>query len=105
MSSTCAVKHISNDQSRYLHHLQPGPRARLAKQYDASLADFAEGKSSIPTDPQIPAYRCITYTEMGRFDEALADCNEALAQSSENVYGRWPAGAMSISARAISTPR
>ena len=33
-----------------------------------------------PEAPQIPGYRCITYTEMGRFDEALADCNAALAQ-------------------------
>ena len=33
------------------------------------------------------AYRCVTYTEMKKFDEALADCNEALAKTPKSSYG------------------
>ena len=80
-----AVKHISNDQSRYLHHYNRGRVQGLLKQYDASLADFAEAQKVNPDGPQVPAYRCITYTGMGKFDEALADCNAALAKSPNNV--------------------
>ena len=81
-----AVKHISNDQSRYLHHYNRGRLQGLIKQYDASLADFAEAQKVNPDGPQVPAYRCITYTGMGRFDDALVDCNAALAKSPNNVY-------------------
>ena len=82
-----AVKHISNDQSRYLHHYNRGRLQGLMKRYDASLADFAEAQKVNPDGPQVPAYRCITYTGMGRFDDAIADCNAALAKSPNNVYG------------------
>jgi tetratricopeptide (TPR) repeat protein len=81
-----AVKHTSNDQSRYLHHYNRGRLQGLMKQYDASLADFAEAQKVNPDGPQVPAYRCITYTGMGRFDDALVDCNAALAKSPNNVY-------------------
>jgi tetratricopeptide (TPR) repeat protein len=52
----------------------------LRKQYESALSYFAEGKPLNPGGWQIPNYRCITYTDMGRFDEALADCNEVIAQ-------------------------
>jgi tetratricopeptide (TPR) repeat protein len=81
-----AVKHIGNDQSRYLHHYNRGRLQGLMKQYDASLADFAEAQRVNPDGSQVPAYRCITYTGMGRFDDALADCDAALAKSPNNVY-------------------
>ncbi|QHO71686.1 hypothetical protein ACH79_02640 [Bradyrhizobium sp. CCBAU 051011] len=81
-----AVKHIFNDQSRYLHHYNRGRLQGLMKQYDASLADFAEAQRINPDGSQVPAYRCITYTGMGRFDDALTDCDAALAKSPNNVY-------------------
>ena len=81
-----AVKHISNDQGRYLHHYNRARVQRLLKEYDASLADFAEAQKVNPDGPQVPAYRCVTYTEMGRFDDALADCNTALAKTPNSVY-------------------
>ncbi|XSC48055.1 caspase family protein [Bradyrhizobium sp. RDT10] len=81
-----AVKHIFNDQSRYLHHYNRGRLQGLMKLYDASLADFAEAQKVNPDGPQVPAYRCVTYTGMGRFDDALVDCNAALAKSPNNVY-------------------
>ena len=81
-----AVKHIFNDQSRYLHHYNRGRLQGLMKRYDASLADFDEAQKVNPDGPQVPAYRCITYTGMGRFDDALVDCNAALAKSPNNVY-------------------
>ncbi len=82
-----AVKHISNDQSRYLHHYNRARLQGLMKRFDASLADYAEAQKVNPDGTQVPAYRCITYTSMGRFDDAIADCNTALAKSPTNVYG------------------
>lgn len=81
-----AVKHISNDQGRYLHYYNRARVQRLLKAYDASLADFAEAQKANPDGPQVPAYRCRTYIDMGRFDDALADCNTALAKAPNNVY-------------------
>ena len=82
-----AVKHIFNDQSRYLHHYNRGRVQGLMKLYDASLADYAEAQKVNPDGPQVPGYRCVTYISMGRFDDALVDCNAALAKSPNNVYG------------------
>ncbi|MEH2529329.1 tetratricopeptide (TPR) repeat protein [Bradyrhizobium sp. AZCC 1588] len=81
-----AVKHIFNDQSRYLHHYNRGRVQGLMKLYDASLADYAEAQKVNPDGPHVPGYRCVTYASMGRFDDALADCNAALAKSPNNVY-------------------
>ena len=81
-----AVKYISNDQSRFLHHYNRARVEGLLKQYDASLADYAEAQKVNPDGTQVPAYRCITYTSMGRFDEALADCNAALAKAPNQIY-------------------
>ena len=81
-----AVKHISNDQSRYLHHYNRARLQGLMKRFDASLADYAEAQKVNPDGTQVPTYRCITYTSMGRFDDAITDCNTALAKSPTNVY-------------------
>jgi tetratricopeptide (TPR) repeat protein len=81
-----AVKHIANDQSRFLHHYNRARVEGLLKQYDASLADYAEAQKVNTDGPQVPAYRCITYTSMGKFDEALADCNTALAKAPNQIY-------------------
>ncbi len=80
-----ALKHASNDQSRYLHHYNRGRLHGLLKAYDASLADFAEAQRFNPDNPQVRSYRCLTYIGMNRFDDALADCNAALAKSN-NVF-------------------
>src|SRR2546423_717685 len=56
----------------------------LRRQYEPALVDFAEARRLNPEGWQIPNYRCITYTEIGRFDEAIADCNEVLAK-----YPKW----------------
>ena len=71
---------LNTGANRYTNLLNLGRVQTLRKQYDSALKFFAEGKPLNPTGWQIPGYRCITYTEMGRLDEALADCNEVLAQ-------------------------
>ena len=45
----------------------------LNKDYDAALADFAAAEALNPTPAQPVRFRCVTYTEMGKFDDALAD--------------------------------
>ena len=49
-------------------------------------------KRSIPTAPQVAAYRCLTYTEIRKFEEALADCNVALAHTPASVYAMTSRG-------------
>jgi tetratricopeptide (TPR) repeat protein len=71
---------LNSGANRYTNLLNLGRVQTLRKQYESALSYFAEGKPLNPGAWQIPNYRCITYTEMGRFDEALADCNEVLAQ-------------------------
>jgi len=81
-----AFKFTSSSQSRFLHFYNRARLQGLMKLYDASLADYAEALKINPDGPQVPAYRCITYTNMGRFDEALADCNAALAKTPNAIY-------------------
>jgi tetratricopeptide (TPR) repeat protein len=81
-----AVQHISSDQNRFLHHYNRARVEGLLKLYDASLADYAEAQKVNPDGPQVPAYRCITYTSMGKFDEAIVDCNAALAKAPNQIY-------------------
>jgi tetratricopeptide (TPR) repeat protein len=71
---------LNSGNNRYVNLLNLGRVQTLRKQYESALTYFAEGKPLNPEGWQIPGYRCITYTEMGRLDEALADCNEVLAQ-------------------------
>lgn len=71
---------LNTGAGRYVNLLNLGRVQTLRKQYAAALAYFAEGKPLNPEGWQIPTYRCATYAEMGRFDEALADCNEVLVQ-------------------------
>jgi tetratricopeptide (TPR) repeat protein len=71
---------LNSGANRYTNLLNLGRVQTLRKQYESALTYFAEGKPLLPNGWQIPGYRCITYTEMGRLDEALADCNEVLAQ-------------------------
>ena len=71
---------LNSGNNRYTNLLNLGRVQTLRKQYESALTYFAEGKPLNPEGWQIPGYRCITYTEMGRLDEALADCNEVLAQ-------------------------
>jgi tetratricopeptide (TPR) repeat protein len=74
---------LNTGANRYTNLLNLGRVQTLRKQYESALTYFAEGKPLNPGGWQIPGYRCITYTEMGRLDEALADCNEVLAQHSK----------------------
>lgn len=71
---------LNSGNNRYVNLLNLGRVQTLRKQYESALTYFAEGKPLNPEGWQIPNYRCIAYTEMGRFDEALADCNEVIAK-------------------------
>ena len=79
-----AVRLSETIPSRYI---QLSNRARvqtLLKQYDAALADYAEVQKVNPNWP-IASNRCATYAAMGKFDEALADCNDALAKAPNSI--------------------
>jgi hypothetical protein len=53
----------------------------MNKQYDAALADFAEAEKIDATKPQAFVFRCNAYTEMGKFDDALTNCNDVIAKT------------------------
>jgi tetratricopeptide (TPR) repeat protein len=80
-----AVQLSGNNPSRYIQLSNRARLQTLLKQYDAALADFAEAQKVNPNWP-IASNRCVTYTEMGKFDEALADCNDALAKAPNSVF-------------------
>jgi tetratricopeptide (TPR) repeat protein len=71
---------LNSGNNRYTNLLNLGRVQTLRKQYQSALAFFAEGKPLNPEGWEISGYRCITYTEMGRLDDALADCNEVIAK-------------------------
>jgi lipoprotein NlpI len=51
----------------------------MNRDYDAALADFAMAKEIDANARQIFTNCRVTYTAMGKFDEALADCNNVIA--------------------------
>ena len=71
---------LNSRNNRYVNLLNLGRVQTLRKQYESALTFFAEGKPLNPEGWQIPNYRCITYSELSRLDEALADCNEVIAK-------------------------
>ena len=81
-----AIKYPSNNPIRYIHFYNRARLQTYRKQYPAAIADFAEAAKLNPEGPQVANYRCITYTEMGKFEEALADCNAALAKTPTSIY-------------------
>lgn len=72
--------------NRYYPYFNRGHALTLKKDYQAALADFAEARQFNPTGIHAPNFRCITYTEMSRFDEAIADCNEVLEKFPKSPY-------------------
>ena len=77
-----AIKYSSADApSRYFRFSNRAHAQSLLKQYGAALADFSEAARINPDGAEVPAYRCITYTEMQRFNEALADRDAVLAKT------------------------
>lgn len=55
------------------------------KDYDGALADFADAEDRSNAQ-QITANRCMTYGMMGKFDEALADCNGLIQKLPKYQY-------------------
>ena len=51
-----------------------------------SAAHDAEAEKLNPEGWQVANYRCITYAELGKFAEALADCNATLAKTPTSTY-------------------
>lgn len=71
---------LNTGANRALNLYNLGRVQALRKQYDSALSYFAEARQLAPDAWHIPNYRCTVYADMGRLDEAMADCNEVLAQ-------------------------
>jgi tetratricopeptide (TPR) repeat protein len=58
----------------------------INKDYDGALKDLAEAERIDPAAVGVPTFRCLTYTAMGQFDKALADCNRVIEKLPKNQY-------------------
>ncbi len=56
------------------------------KDFDGALADLAEAERIDPVPPQAAMHRCMTYTAMGKFAEAIADCNTAIEKAPKSEF-------------------
>ena len=84
-NSTPPSKPTRAAASRYLQ-LYNRARADVAEAIRRRARRLCRGAKLNPDGPQVPTDRCITYTEMAKFDEALADCNAVLAKIPQSVY-------------------
>ena len=83
-----AIKHQrATTRTATLNLYNRGRVQTLRKQYDRRWPTSPRRRSSIPRRRRFRYYRCITYTEMGKFDEALADCNDGRsAKYPKSIY-------------------
>src|SRR5664279_3791699 len=49
-------------------------------------ADFAAAEQIDPAPPQAAMHRCMTYTAMGKFDAAIADCNSPIEKAPKSEF-------------------
>jgi tetratricopeptide (TPR) repeat protein len=81
-----AVDLADTPQRRYNHLFNRARVLTYSKQYGAALTDFAAAKRLFPDGPNVVGYRCLTYIAIGKLDEALADCNAAVARHPKLAY-------------------
>src|SRR5258708_3308613 len=59
---------------------------KINKDYDGALSDFAEAERIDPGALQARSSRCLAYTDMGKFDSAIADCNSVIEKMPKNQF-------------------
>jgi tetratricopeptide (TPR) repeat protein len=74
-----AALRIKNDM--YFAHTNRGRVLAMNRDFDGAFADFAAAEQLNPTPPQPNVLRCVAYIDMGKFDDALGECNKALAKT------------------------
>ena len=52
----------------------------INRDFEGALADFAAAEAADSSRPQPAVFRCNAYTEMGKLDDALKDCNAAITK-------------------------
>src|ERR1700742_5183421 len=73
-----AALRIKNDM--FFAHNNRGRVLAMNKDFDGAFADFAAAEQLNPTPPQPNVFRCVAYIDMGKLDDALGECNKALAK-------------------------
>jgi tetratricopeptide (TPR) repeat protein len=74
-----AALRIKDDM--FFAHNNRGRVLAMNRDFDGAFADFATAERLNPTPPQPNVFRCVAYIDMGKFDDALGECNKALAKS------------------------
>jgi tetratricopeptide (TPR) repeat protein len=65
----------------FFAHNNRGRVLAMNKDFDGAFADFAAAEQLNPTAPQSNVFRCVAYIDMGKFDDAIGECNKALAKA------------------------
>jgi tetratricopeptide (TPR) repeat protein len=77
---------VNANPNLYLARNNRGRVLTITRDYDGALKDFAEAERIDPAGAGHHSYRCLTYTAMGQFDKALADCNFVIEKMPKNQY-------------------
>jgi tetratricopeptide (TPR) repeat protein len=77
---------VNFNPNLYMPRINRGHLLTINKDYNGALADFAEAERIDPAAVGVPTFRCLTYTAMGQFDKALADCNRVIEKMPKNPY-------------------
>jgi tetratricopeptide (TPR) repeat protein len=77
---------VNLNPNLYIARLNRGHVLTINKDYDGALKDFAEAERIDPAAVGYHGLRCLTYTAMGQFDKALAECNSLLEKFPKNQY-------------------
>jgi tetratricopeptide (TPR) repeat protein len=70
----------------YYAHTNRGRVLAMNKDFEGALADFGEAEKIDPNPPQAAVFRCVAYTDMGRFDDAIKDCDNVIAKVANYLF-------------------
>ena len=81
-----AIRLPVNNASLYIYLFNRARLRSARKQYGAALYDFADAEKLQQDRRDVEYYRCVTYTDMGKLDDALTDCNAALVKFPKSSF-------------------
>jgi tetratricopeptide (TPR) repeat protein len=70
----------------YIAHVNRARVLTINRDFTGAIAEFAEAQRIDSAAPQTANYRAMTYTAMGKFDEAIADCNGLIEKGPKNQF-------------------
>ena len=103
---------VNSNANLYLARINRGHVLTMTGDFDGALADLTQAEQIDSTKPQTATIRCETYLAMGKFDDAITNCNIVIEKAPKyqfalvmraNAYygqGRLRGGAQGLQYRA-----